>query len=107
MIRVADFHKVPPGGYYFDQQFERDGKRFNMHFKSHPEAGTQAARIAGFRKANNLPRATPVDALEDLGSFTCARLPEGNKWCADTDVPWATIVASQYGPNCSTCGKTS
>jgi len=108
MLRVADFHRVPPGDYWYVQRFvAADGKKYKKVFKGHSEAGTQAARIAIFRKANGLPRSTPSESLEDLSTFTCARLPAGNQWCMDTDIPWAQLVAAAYGPNCRTCGGTA
>jgi hypothetical protein len=107
MLRLIDLHLVPSGGYFFDEIFERDGRKYRKHFNSHPEAGTQAARIAVFRKANGLARADIMDALEDLEQFTVARLPVGNRWVYNTETPWSHLVSAAYGPGCRTCGGTS
>jgi len=107
MFHLIDFHKIPPGGYYFHEDFEKDGRKKRKVFQTTPEAGTLAARITNFRKANSLPRADVMSALEDLESFTIARLPVGNRWTHDTEVPFTQLVAAAYGPNCRTCGFTS
>lgn len=107
MVRLLDHHKVPPGQYWYEQTFEKDGRSLKKKWGSTPEIGSLAAKVAGFRKANGLPRANIMDALEDIDSWTCQRLGNNPKWCHDTDAKWEQIVASFHGPGCATCNKTS
>jgi hypothetical protein len=106
MWRIKDFHnrELPPGQFWFEQEFEANGHRLKKHWPATSEAGMLASQVARFRKGNNLPRATASEALQDISSFVCARNSNNPKWCIDDDTPWPEVVASNYGPNCRTCG---
>lgn len=103
MLRLKSHNKVPPGQFMYDEYFEKNGRKLGKHFASHPEIGVVASRVLAFRKANSLPRADIVSALEDVDTFTVNRLGINSQWVHDTDQPWDQIVSSFHGPGCATC----
>jgi hypothetical protein len=103
--RLSSHTLVPPGQFYYVQIFEKNGRLYQKRWQSTPEIGALAAKIAAFRKANQLLRASPSEALEDIDAFTCARLNNNPKWVMQSDMPWTDIVTARHGPGCATCGN--
>jgi hypothetical protein len=106
MWRLKSHHAVPPGGFYYEQFFEANGRKLRKRWASTPEIGMLASKVASFRKGNSLPRAVITEALEDIVASTVARIVNNPKWCFDTDIPWSDIVAAEHGAGCRTCGGT-
>ncbi len=104
MMRLCDHHRVPPGEYWYEQDFTAGGRNLHKRWKPTPDVGGLAAKVAVFRKGNNLPRSSVVDALEDIDAYTCNRLGNNPKWVMDTETAWDQLVAAAHGPNCKTCG---
>lgn len=101
MIRLITYSKCPPGEFYFVQT-EGVYKKFTPT----PEILSLAQHVGLFREANQLPRSTLPEALEDIDSFTCARLNNDPRWCYETDVPFSQLTpAALATPQpCATCG---
>lgn len=96
-VWLRSFEKnLPPGQFWYQQ----DGKKFG----SSPEIRLVADRVRAFRKANQLPRSTVNEALEDIVLFTCQRLNGNPVWCYETDDPIGVLVAQAASSPCSTCG---
>lgn len=106
MRRLSSHNKVPPGEFYYFEHFQIAGRKYKKQFGPTPEVGALAARLAAFRKVNQLPGSDIMVALENIDSFTVARLNNDPRWTIETDVPWGDLVAQAHGPGCSSCGGT-
>jgi hypothetical protein len=100
MMRLRSFDSTPPGGFPYVQT-----EGIHRTFPSVPLIEDQAKRVAAFRRGNKLPRATVSEALDDVSTYTCARLGAGNAFCSDTDIPFQ--FAAHQGvasAPCAGCG---
>ena len=90
----------PPGGWSYAQV---EGIPHN--FSCSGDVSTLANSVAMFRGANKLPRASYASALEDIFSYTAARLNYDPQWCVQTDLPLSQVsdAAKEPAP-CSGCG---
>lgn len=68
------------------------------------------AKVLAFRKANHLQRATEEEVAEDVDRYQCVKLEakKGRKvmerWCRDSDKPWAQVAAHVPRRTCGGCG---
>lgn len=90
----------PPGAFPYSQTV--NGVTYKW-----PDVGldlvSQAQKISSFRKANNLPRASLDDSIEDLNIYTCQRLGCDPRWC-DDGVTKQVHIQTNTGGGCRTCG---
>jgi len=101
MFRLLSYDKSPPGEFQYEQS-ARPGTK-PKRWKS-PLALEMAGKIAEFRAGNKLPRASKLEALEDISNANCARLGYASRWCYDSDVPFGTESPLKAVPGCSSCG---
>lgn len=92
MLRIKDPKTLPNGGF----PFKEHGRTFNPMVSF----AFQVSEILTFRKDNDLPRATPQEAAEDLNNFMCNQHPE---LCFDSTV---RVSAPSYRntTGCPSCG---
>lgn len=100
MIRLLSHDKCPPGEFRYEQAFNGKARKFGPT----PLIGELAARVASFRAGNGLPRATQIEALEDIDTFTCLRLGNDARWVFSTEKPFSEIVPNTSLAGCATCG---
>jgi hypothetical protein len=98
LIRLSP---VPPKGYRYTQDL---GKGVTKLFKGW-EAITLAKEILSMRLANHLPRATYIEALEDVSVETCARLHCDPNYCSSGAMAQIITHPRATGGGCATCGK--
>lgn len=102
-FRLRSYELSPPGGYPYEQR-----KGVQRKFPSLPMIEAQAAVVADFRRANGLPRASVMEALEDIDRYTCARLGGMSQWCLPVDQEAQSAVAlgisSPIVSPCRGCG---
>jgi hypothetical protein len=103
MFRLLSHDNCPPGEFRYDQEFNGRFKKFGPT----PLMGELAARVANFRAGNKLPRATQMEALEDIDLFTCQRLGNSPRWTYNTDRSFAELVPKTSLGGCATCGQSS
>lgn len=91
----------PPGEFIY-KQTAPSGKEVKF---VNSDAYELSKKVADWRKANALPRATADEALEDMVAFTCQRLGNHPGWCYNTDKSIAQSVPKRRtGGGCSSCG---
>lgn len=78
--RLIKFSPHPPGEFPYKQSV--DGKVISWPGDGF-DIKQQAQRISKFRKANNLPRSSIPEVVEDLDLYTCQRLGNSPKWCRE------------------------
>ncbi len=91
-LRLKNPNELPKDGFYYR---ESNGRIFGGMFSF----SYVANEIVAYRKGNNLPRATPAEAADDLDSFTCNRDPS---LCYDTSVTPGEQVRQTKSAGC--CG---
>ena len=96
MCRLKTYEVTPPGGYPFK---EDDGRKF----KSVPMIEEQARAVAAYRAANNRPRASVREALEDVDRYTCQRLGNMPQWCLCNEQAAGNIALGSSSPIVSPC----
>ena len=101
MFRLLSYEKAPPGEFQYEQAPGPGAKA--KRWKS-PLAYEMAGKIADFRLGNKLPRATKLEALEDISTANCARLGNASRWCYDSDVPFGSESGIVHAAGCSSCG---
>jgi len=102
MFRLRSYDQTPPGGFPYHQ-----AEGISRHFPSVPLIEHQAHIVSQFRRGNKLSRSTPIEALEDIDRYNCARLGNDPRWCVQTDAPLDIKghQLSSLGP-CAGCGGT-
>lgn len=95
-FRLRSFDATPPGGYPYEQT---EGIR--RKFCSEPMVEAQARIVSNFRKGNGLPRASIIEAMEDISEYTCRRLGGNSAFCVDSDTP--VLALNQSSPIISPC----
>lgn len=98
MRRLITYDTFPPGQFWY-----KDPNREKIFGGSHG-AREQAKRVSDFRRGNGFPRASVVDALEDIDAFTCERLRYDPRWVQDTDIPFVQGTGLATSTPCATCG---
>jgi hypothetical protein len=99
--RLRSFDVTPRGGYFFQQ----NGHRFGPE----PVIENMAKRVWGFRKGNNLPRATYREAMEDISIYQCSSRGNDPLYCIEcnpgqsNDLPIMGDTPGLNGP-CKGCG---
>lgn len=99
MYRLSNLDTFPPGSFtYVDPN---TGKKFGGSYGIRE----QAQRLSSFRKANNFPRQSQIECIEDIDAYTCARLGNAAPWVYNTDAP---ATAESFGlpvsAPCAGCG---
>jgi hypothetical protein len=101
--RLRSYELTPPGGYPYAQT-----EGIPRQFPSQPLIEAQAQMVASFRRANKLPRATALEALQDIDCYTCQRLGNMPGFCVATDQPTPVVALNQtspiVAPGCGGCG---
>jgi hypothetical protein len=97
MFRLVSYEQCPPGEFQYEQAA---GAAKPRRWKS-PLILEMAGKVADFRKGNNLPRASSLEALQDIDVANCARLGNNSRWCVDSDAPY---VGPSGGGPCAGCG---
>jgi hypothetical protein len=97
---------IPPGGWIYDQM--KDGVLFKK-MVSHGTYIDFCKDVLSLRVGNNLPGATMAQVDADVQSFTCTRLGNDPRWCANGSGPVTqptadTFYAVQPGGGCGGCG---
>jgi hypothetical protein len=62
-----------------------------------------ARRVASYRAANNRPRATVREALEDVDAQTCRRLKRDPQWCLFGEQASGQISLGDSSPIVTPC----
>lgn len=101
-FRLLSHDKCCPGEFRFEQPFAGRAKRFGPS----PLIGEVAKAVADFRAGNRLPRASALEALEDIDAFTCARLGNSPRWCFNTEKSFDQLAGVAASTKCATCGAT-
>jgi len=96
---INDRRGFPPGGWNYEQTEGVSGSF------SENGPGPLGLAISAFRRANNLPRSSPIEALEDAMCQICQRLNYDREWCVQTDSPAEVTQALKVfgAPPCATC----
>lgn len=98
-MRLRAYTPFVPGEYPYEQTVKGVTYKF-------PAEGvdiyTQASRVFKFRKANNFPRASLQESLDDIDTYTCQRLGGDNRWCDDGTSPSPRQLVKSEG--CRGCG---
>lgn len=98
VLRRTDI--CPPGSFPYEQT-----EGIQHKFEATSDIDAQAHRVADFRKANNLPRATVELAAQDIDEYTCLRLGRMDRYCRDTEgKPYTPPVVRASGSSCGSCG---
>jgi len=99
-FKLISWTPFPPGAFPYEQTVK------GVVYKW-PDVGldlaSQAQKIASFRKANNLPRASLDEVVSDLSEYTCQRLGFDSRWCSDGSTPTQAIQHVERR-GCATCG---
>lgn len=102
-FRLKTYELTPPGGFPFT---EKGPPR--RQFPSQPMIEAQAVIVSNFRKANNLPRASLKEALQDIDQQTCQRLGNMPQYCTQADPATITVSLAASHPivtgGCKGCG---
>jgi hypothetical protein len=98
--RLRSYDTVIPGGLIYDQPYNGGVKHF-----AGPLIETLAQAVAGFRSGNNLPRATPKEALIDIDQFNAMRLGCHKKYTVmlDSNNQQQTALNSAISPTITPC----
>ena len=92
--------QCPPGSFPYEQT-----EGIHKRFEATSDLEAQAAIVANFRKANNLPRATKEEAWIDINVFTCQRLGFMPRYCMDTEAKSVYVPPTvRPGGGCGACG---
>lgn len=91
----------PPGEFRYQQQ-SPSGKI--VKFDPDPDIHHLAVVVADWRRANNVPRGTVDEALEDIVAYTCQRLGNHDRWCYNTDKSLTAILPKRSKSGCMGCG---
>lgn len=98
LIRPSPF---PPSEFEYSQPGP-DGK-----IASWPGSGLslqdQARVVLAFRKKNQMPRATLGETMDDINVYTCQRLGNNPRFCAETGAGGAVILQVQGGKSGEGC----
>ena len=100
MCRLKTYEVTPPGGYPYR---EDDGRKF----AASPMIEDTAKSVASYRAANNRPRASVREALEDVDRYTCQRLGNMPQWCLCNEHAEGQIALGSSSPivsGCKGCG---
>jgi hypothetical protein len=97
--RLRSYELTPPGGYPYEQT-----EGIHRKFVSQPMIEAQAQAVASFRRANHLPRATALEALEDIDRYTCQRLGNMPGFCVPVDRPGPVVALGPTSPLVAPCG---
>jgi len=98
MLWLKSLLACPPGEFSYAQ-----GSR---QFDRTPLIHELAKAVADFRKGNNLPRATKVEALEDIIVYTVARIGGNPEFCYETDLSPGQLLQSESPGACAGCGAS-
>lgn len=113
--RLRNYSTIPTGE-YFIKVILQNGQE-SLHFGQckgtpgckmfgpGPEIDKVSRNLASFRRANNLPRSSYGEALDDVSVYTCQRLGGNSAWCVDSDAPSSVPGAAPGGSPCATCGN--
>lgn len=99
-FRLLSHEKCPPGSFLYEQPFNGAVKKFG----STPLINELVARVADFRRGNGIPRTDPLEVLEDIDAFNCARLGNSPRWTYNTERAFAEIASPLATAPCATCG---
>ena len=91
-LRLKNPKTVPKDGFIYR---ESNGRLFGGMFSFKYVVN----EIVAYRKGNNLPRATSVEASDDLDAFTCNR---DASLCYDPGA--STPERERQGGSCASCG---
>lgn len=101
--QLKTYNANPPGNFCFTQT---DGV---VHrFPPNPVIEQLVKAISAFRIANNLPRGSLAETLEDVDRQQCARLGNSENWCWDSAESFERTHANHpfISASCATCGGT-
>lgn len=98
MLWLRNTNNVPPGEFYY-----RQNEAGQHTFGPSPLIGSVTSDLSAFRKANNLPRSSAAECLEDIIRFTVSRLDPRSEWVMETDVTVGELIRSP-ATGCSSCG---
>lgn len=84
---LKNIRTLPPGGWRYDQ------KETGWKLSSMSPFTDAVGQIVLHRVANQLPRAKPEEAAEDLENFTCQRLGNDRNYCLSGDVKKKLMLA--------------
>jgi hypothetical protein len=98
MLWLKSLLNCPPGEFSYAQ-----GRQFDRT----PLVHELASSVADFRKGNGLPRASKMEALEDIVVYTVARIGGNLEYCYETDLsPGALLQSESPGSSCAGCGAS-
>jgi hypothetical protein len=97
--RLRSYEMTPPGGYPYEQT-----EGIHRKFRSEPVIEMQAQIVASFRRANHLPRASALEALQDIDAYTCQRLGNMPAYCVSTEQPVPAVALGSTSPLVAPCG---
>lgn len=76
MFQLKTYNTNPPGNFVYVQT-----EGISHRFPASPTIEHLVKDVSAFRIANNLPRASLAETLEDVDRFQCARLENSSSWC--------------------------
>ena len=100
MFRLRSYETNPPGGYPFEQA----GSPGRI-FRAEPMLEAQARNVQAFRKGNGLARSSYAECIQDVDTYTCARLGNNPQYCLECEQPGMALAANAPGLTpCAGCG---
>ena len=94
-LHLIDPKTVPKDGFTYIEP--STGRQFGGMFSF----SSVVALVVAYRKGNNLPRSSSLEANEDVDAYMCRRNPD---LCYDPAGAVASYLSKSGGGGCSTCG---
>lgn len=102
-FRLRSYDVNPPGGFPYEQTIG-----IYRQFPAVPLIESQAEAVYQFRAGNGLPRASKIEALEDVDCYQCQRLGNPHRFCVETEPGQAVVSLNAsspiVAPPCRGCG---
>ena len=98
---LKSYQQPIPGNYFYVQSTGIEHK-----FKANPIVEEVAKAVSALRIANQLPRASLAESLEDVDTFNCAVRKNDERWCRWCEGSFESAHANHrfINRNCAGCG---
>lgn len=101
--RLRSYDQSPPGGFPYEQT-----QGIYKKFRAEPLIEAIARNVAAWRQANNLPRSSLRESLEDVDQYQCRRLGNPGNFCVSCDGNTTAVALNNTSPMiakpCGGCG---
>jgi hypothetical protein len=101
MWQLKNYNTNPPGNFSYEQK-----SGIHHIFRAQPVIEQLVKDVSSFRIANNLPRGSLAETLEDVDRQNCDRLGNNPAWCWNSEDTFDKTHSSHpfVKTFCATCG---